>query len=299
MLQAEQAVQGIPASWAQITGNLGTIQAAIAQALIGVQAAQVADQSQDLQLAFNAAGVQGTMAQATFTAWEQEIAASGSAWSTFGLSLEEIPIIAEGAEAAINTGNQELSIIQSQEQAVTKSGQIAMQQALVALTEATIPAWTQVQTSVDNLRASVASIDADVNQMHLTQGQAAYQLAVGTGQDFVSVAGQEVPIPVDTVLRRQASATEERYQIALTNAKALAYMARRAVEQRIGVTLDALTQSVGPIDAPASWADDICSLQGVNYASLSTAVPGGPDGGCSEASRRSSGCESRRWRLSS
>jgi hypothetical protein len=56
-------------------------------------------------------------------------------------------------------------------------------------------------------------------------------------------------------------------------------MARRSIEQRIGMTLDAITTPVGPLPAPASWADDLCSLQGVNYASLSTATPAGADGG--------------------
>jgi hypothetical protein len=132
---------------------------------------------------------------------------------------------------------------------------------------------------MDGLRGSVAQVDANGQSIQQLQNQAAYQLAIGTGQDFVTIAGQEVPIPVNTVLRRQSSATLRRYEAALTNAKALAYMARRAIEQRIGVTLETLTQQVGPVDAPHAWADDICGLQGVNLASLSSALPADVDGG--------------------
>ncbi len=56
-------------------------------------------------------------------------------------------------------------------------------------------------------------------------------------------------------------------------------MARRAIEQRIGTLLTSLDTSIGPLDPPSSWADDVCHAQGVNYNSLSTAVAAGEDGG--------------------
>ncbi len=207
------------------------------------------------------------------------LSALGNAYGSFGGSTAVIPAAAMTLVDSLEIGNQELSQLQSMENTASQTEQNQIQQALAQLVATTGPLWADVQKQIDSLRGYVAQIDASGQSLIQARNQAAYQLAVGTGADFVSVAGQEVPIPVDTVLRRQSSATLQRYQAALTNAKALAYMARRAIEQRIGVPLDALTQQVGPVEAPASWADDICSLQGVNYASLSSALQADADGG--------------------
>jgi hypothetical protein len=278
-LEMEQSLQAIPSNWALIVSNIGTLQQSVVTAQLAIQAAQITNETADAQLMVSATGIQANMAQAVLGAVSQSVSALDGAAASAGVSLLDIGVAVASASTSTSADETELSTIASEYGLAGQAENVATEQALGALTSATFPAWAQIQTSVDNVRASIATVAQDANQLQLTQGQAAYQLAVGTGQDFVMVAGQEVPIPVDTVLRRQASATEERYQIALTNAKALAYMARRAIEQRIGVPLDALTQSIGPLDAPAAWADDICSLQGVNYASLSTAASVLQDGG--------------------
>ena len=73
------------------------------------------------------------------------------------------------------------------------------------------------------------------------------------------------------------------------SAKRSAYLARLAVEERLGTRLDELTQSIGPLEAPSLWVDDLCTVQGIDYEKLRTADPatgtvvGGPqqDGGVS------------------
>ncbi|HEY8088674.1 MAG TPA: hypothetical protein VIF09_12535, partial [Polyangiaceae bacterium] len=275
----EQQIQAFPSAWTQVASDLSSISAAIGVANLAVTAANLNEKSAEGALALNEIQVQGAMTQAVAQFMQTVAGAVGGAIGSLGLSTFQIPVAAMALENSEITGAQELNAIQSLANTAQQIEDNQLAQALAQLGTTTGPLWADVQKQVDNLRGAVAAVDASGQTIAQTGNQAAYQLAVGTGQDFVSVAGQEVPIPVDTVLRRQSSATLQRYQAALTNAKALAYMARRAIEERIGVPLDSITQQVGPVDAPASWADSICSLQGVNYASLSTATPGNVDGG--------------------
>jgi hypothetical protein len=216
--------------------------------------------------------VQNQMAQSIYAFLETAASAAAQSINTLGLSNVVTPIAVVGLSTTLGIDNQQLGVLGQMGNTVDQVEQNQISQALAQLNSSTQPLWSDAQKEIDAVRGAVAQIDSTAISITQGQNQARYEAALGTGQDFFTVNGQVVPMPVNTVLRRQASATEQRYQAALTNAKALAYMARRAIEQRIGVPLAALTQQVGPLDAPASWADDICSLQGVNFANLSTAT---------------------------
>ena len=73
---------------------------------------------------------------------------------------------------------------------------------------------------------------------------------------------------VNTVLNTRYSGTRIRYEQALIAARTAGYYARRAVEQRLGVRLDALEAPIGPLEAPAKWADRVCTMHGVDFDSL-------------------------------
>ena len=279
ILTMEQQLQAFPAAWAAIASDLGSINSALQVTGGAITAAGLNEQTTDGQLALSTIQTQGAMTQAIGQFMVTVANAAGASVDDFGASTAVIPAAAVQLAFAILTANQEMGVLTSLQNTASQVESNQVDQALAQLNVTTGPLWADVQKQIDSLRGAVAQVDASAQAIVQSQNQAAYQLAVGTGSDFVSIAGQEVPIPVDTVLRRQSSATLQRYQAALTNAKALAYMARRAIEQRIGVPMSALTQQVGPVDAPASWADDICSLQGVNYSSLSTATQAGDDGG--------------------
>jgi hypothetical protein len=273
ILAMEQQIQAFPSAWTQIATDLGSIQSAIQIANLAIAAAGLNEQTTEGQLALQTMQVQAQMTASTDQLMQTISGAVGSAWATKGGSLVAIPAAIIASSHAVASGQAEIDQIRLMGSTASQVEKNQLAQALAQLGATTGPLWADVQKQLDSLRGFVAQVDATGQLILQAQNQAAYQAAIGTGQDFVNISGQEVPIPVNTVLRRQSSATLRRYQAALTNAKALAYMARRAVEQRIGVTLDALTQQVGPLDAPASWADDVCSLQGVNYASLAHATP--------------------------
>ncbi len=278
ILAMESQIQSIPTAWIALASDLGQIGEAIQIANVVIVGNHLSEESADGALALSQLGVQASMAAAADAFIGAILGGEASAIQSDGASLVGVPIAALSLETSDDFGTKELAATYYSGAVAGATEQNQVEQALALLAQTVIPLWADAQKQVYALRSAVAGIDSSAQTVALTQGQAAYQLAIGTGSDFANVAGEEVPIPVDTVLRRQASATLQRYQSALTNAKALAYMARRAIEQRIGVPLDALTQQVGPVDAPASWADDICSLQGVNYSALSSAAQSG-DGG--------------------
>jgi hypothetical protein len=281
VLAMEQSIQSLPAGWAQIASDLSELQGAVNLTNGAITAADLQDDTTQGQLALDQLKVQASLAQAVAQFISTAAQAAGQSAQTLGASNGFIPVAAMELAQQVIIANAEVSQLDSLSVTADKTEQNQMTQALAQLAQTTQPIWADIQKQMDSIRAGVAQMDASGQSIVQAQNEAAYQVAIGTGQDFVEIAGQEVPIPVNTVLRRQASATEQRYQAALTNAKALAYMARRAIEQRIGITLESLTQHVGPLDPPAVWADDICSLQGVNFAALSSATPStsGADGG--------------------
>jgi hypothetical protein len=123
--------------------------------------------------------------------------------------------------------------------------------------------------------------DFQQNIIDLKQLQASGAVALGkaAGADFVSANGQAVPLHVNTVYRRQFGILKLRYERALERAKRAAYVARLAIEQRIGVRLADLRGPVGPLSAPSTWVDDVCTVQGVDYDALRTAtLEQGPSG---------------------
>jgi len=291
ILNMEQAVQDLASAWVTIGTDLSEISAAIGVAQASIQLAGAQEGSAEAAIAIQRINVESQMAQG-ITALVEKIAealpaVAGCAFT--GVACAAVPLtLASIGETAVTTaqnvsaGNAVLDALGAEAKSTNQTFDAQVLQAVASLNASTPGLWSTVQTSLDSMRKAVLTLQQATADLQLTTAKAQYQAAIAAGSDFVVLAstGQEIPIPVNTVLRRQQSATEIRYRRALDNAKALAYMARRAIEQRLGVPLSALTTRVGPLDAPASWADDVCSLTGVNLQALNTATPldaGGAD----------------------
>ena len=83
--------------------------------------------------------------------------------------------------------------------------------------------------------------------------------------------------PVNTAMRRVYDINLQRYRDAQRAAVRSAAVARMAVEQRFGVSLEDQT-CASLVDAPSTWAADVCNTSGVNYADLRNPdVEVGPD----------------------
>jgi hypothetical protein len=282
ILDIEQAIRNFASAWIQAGTDLGAISASIQTARLAIQKADLSKDAADQAIALKRLEIEASQAQSIFgmIAKVAELAGSAAACvategAGCGFLAVAIGATVAGSTSGVASGGDELGVLAQQQDTNAQIAQTDIAQALNGLDATTPKLWADVLASMDALRNDVGQIQKASAALQLTAGQAAYQTAIGTGAEFVNIAGQDVPIPLNAVLKRQQSATAIRYQAALTNAKALSYMARRAIEQRLGVPLDALTAGVGPLPPPASWADDVCSLTGVNLAALRNVLDGG------------------------
>jgi hypothetical protein len=153
-------------------------------------------------------------------------------------------------------------------------GENAEAQAVLGLSQATSGLYQTINETITALKTNSNDALTAIDGLKQTSAQANIALAKASGADFVSVNGQEIPNQVNTVYRRQFDITSQRYGLALENAKRSAYLARLSIEQRLGVRLDELKNNIGPLEAPSTWADDVCTVQGVNYDKLRKATLG-------------------------
>lgn len=130
-----------------------------------------------------------------------------------------------------------------------------------------------IDTTMTGIKNNTLAALKDIGLLVQNQSDAKIALAAASGADWVNINGKNAPLHVNTVYRRQFDIAQMRYTQALEGAKRAAYLARLAIEQRLGVRLDDLHQNIGPLEPPATWVDDLCTVQGVNYSKLSTALP--------------------------
>lgn len=70
---------------------------------------------------------------------------------------------------------------------------------------------------------------------------------------------------VGSALSNRKALAKERYQRAEQNARRMAYLAKRAIEQRLGIHMDEMTDALPLVEAPASWESKICTSAGIDY----------------------------------
>ena len=73
----------------------------------------------------------------------------------------------------------------------------------------------------------------------------------------VTIDGQVVDLPLNTILAQQFDIYKKRYETVSQEARYMAYLARLSIEQRIGMRLDGIDVAVGNLEAPSIWSDDI------------------------------------------
>jgi hypothetical protein len=145
--------------------------------------------------------------------------------------------------------------------------------------------FTGISDQLTAIKNNVSNAEQNIISLRQNQAKAAIAVAKATGADFVEQNGELVPLHVNTVYRRQFDVLKLRYERALESAKRAAYLARLAIEERLGVRLDDLQSPIGPLEAPKLWVDDLCTVQGVDYKKLRTAVPRQDPSGAAEVDK--------------
>ncbi len=76
-------------------------------------------------------------------------------------------------------------------------------------------------------------------------------------------------------LRRRFGAAQTRYWRARRDAIRMAFLAKKAIEQRFGVQLETIRHDMTLVSAPNRWAGELCTLDGLDYDGLQSASANG------------------------
>jgi hypothetical protein len=74
--------------------------------------------------------------------------------------------------------------------------------------------------------------------------------------------------PVTEVMKQRRETARIRYEQSFDNAKQMAFLAKRAIEQRLGMKLADLREDLPLVAAPQSWEGTVCATTGIDYNAL-------------------------------
>jgi hypothetical protein len=172
--------------------------------------------------------------------------------NVFNGAAAALHLVNAGLDARIGALNGELLKIQENQNFVG-----AMQKVLSKLGE-----FKQV---LSDIAAVHESIQSNLTTLDSLERRATIAYAKATFADSAT-AGRV--LPVNTVMRRRHNTIRERYEKAAARAKKLAFIARRAIEFRLGVNLNEMNDTLTLVPPPSTWADRICTMQGFDYERL-------------------------------
>ncbi|UJR84269.1 hypothetical protein [Sandaracinus amylolyticus] len=136
---------------------------------------------------------------------------------------------------------------------------------------------TQYQRSFSEravaIRTSFERIDAALSRLHGAQAQARRALARAL---LLDSNGSDEHSAVNTVMRARQSTLLARYRRAHQRAVRAAYIARLALEQRLGMQLSEMEDDIFSDEPPREWVDTICTLPSIDYDTIRAG--GGADG---------------------
>lgn len=73
---------------------------------------------------------------------------------------------------------------------------------------------------------------------------------------------------VNTLLRRRFTTSQARYERARDHAIRMSYLAKLALEQRLGVRLSELRDELTLVEAPSTWEASVCTLSGLDFTRI-------------------------------
>jgi hypothetical protein len=146
-----------------------------------------------------------------------------------------------------------------------EAGGIEIETALLGADTQFVQTSQAIRDHAVSIRAAFARIDAAVTQLRSLQGQGRTALARAL---FLDDTPTGTHLAVDTVMHRRFNRTRVRYQEAQQRAVRTAYIARRALEQRLGMDLSTIDTDLVTVDAPSGWVDELCTLPALDYERL-------------------------------
>ncbi len=126
------------------------------------------------------------------------------------------------------------------------------------------------------MTSAVETVDRQIALVEVQRQKAKRALARAL---YVDSFQSKFQATINAALWKRFLIDAQRYKEALTAAQRMAFLAKRAIEMRLGIKLSELTEDLPLVPAPALWESGVCTSTGVDLqkmASEQTSVPGGP-----------------------
>jgi hypothetical protein len=94
---------------------------------------------------------------------------------------------------------------------------------------------------------------------------------------FMQTEEAEAQAEISKAMRARSNLHRELYERALTNAKRMSFLAKRAIEQRLGMRLSEMHEDLPLVSAPASWEARVCGTSGVSAETFQELADAHPD----------------------
>jgi hypothetical protein len=132
------------------------------------------------------------------------------------------------------------------------------------------------QSAVDALaslelraRRMVSELDASTLELEAARAEARRLLGRAL---FLSSDDSDPAFRANANLRSRLSTETTRYHTARRRAIGMTLLAKRAIEQRFGLSLASLNQRMALVDAPATWEASLCTMEAMDFNRIASGV---------------------------
>jgi hypothetical protein len=170
----------------------------------------------------------------------------------------------QNANEAANGADQLLILQQIEEKLAVgrELNELEKQTILVELKQRVLDKADAINEASISLNETYGEIQSLLTQLESVRAKARRAAAKAL---MLETDGMGRQYHVNTTMRATMNTLKVRYERARDAAVRLAHLARRAIEQKLGLDLSKVVSDIGPVQAPSEWIDSVCTLSGINY----------------------------------
>lgn len=122
-----------------------------------------------------------------------------------------------------------------------------------------------LQTYATRINDAAEEINTQLAELESLRLQAGRKVA-----EALRVAQYQAPNSegIDNAYAWNYEEAKRQYDVANNSAIQAAVLARKAIEQRLGVNLEEMTQELPLVNAPSSWVNEICQAKGIDFEGI-------------------------------
>jgi hypothetical protein len=148
-----------------------------------------------------------------------------------------------------------------------KADDFEIEQKLLALSSSMVKEVGAGRDAVKEMSLAMNDLTTASADMKLVKKQASKAASSIAFSDYAG-DDQNDPQFVNVAMRRIYNTRLLRYEKARDRAKRLAYLARRAIELRFGIDMQRMKVPMTLVEAPNTWVNRICTIEGIDYAKI-------------------------------